>query len=89
MDKLQEITGIGAVRVKRITDAWAEQKVVRKIMVFLHSNGVGTARAGQSCIEDYRGAFGAHVLGRARADLPSELGELPVDHARGHLKFAV
>jgi exodeoxyribonuclease V alpha subunit len=44
-DKLREITGIGAVRAKRITDAWAEQKVVREIMVFLHSNGVGTARA--------------------------------------------
>jgi exodeoxyribonuclease V alpha subunit len=39
------VTGIGAVRAKRITDAWAEQKVVREIMVFLHSNGVGTARA--------------------------------------------
>jgi len=38
-------TGIGAVRAKRITDAWAEQKIVREIMVFLHSNGVGTARA--------------------------------------------
>jgi exodeoxyribonuclease V alpha subunit len=24
---------------------WAEQKVIRNIMVFLHSNGVGTARA--------------------------------------------
>jgi exodeoxyribonuclease V alpha subunit len=33
------------VRAKRITDAWAEQKIVREIMVFLHSNGVGTARA--------------------------------------------
>jgi len=44
-DKLREITGIGAVRAKRITDAWAEQKIVREIMVFLHSNGVGTARA--------------------------------------------
>jgi exodeoxyribonuclease V alpha subunit len=33
------------VRAKRITDAWAEQKVVREIMMFLHSNGVGTARA--------------------------------------------
>ncbi len=32
-------------RAKRITDAWAEQKIVREIMVFLHSNGVGTARA--------------------------------------------
>jgi exodeoxyribonuclease V alpha subunit len=44
-DRLREVTGIGAVRGKRITDAWAEQKIVREIMVFLHSNGVGTARA--------------------------------------------
>ena len=44
-DRLREVTGIGAVRAKRITDAWAEQKVVREIMVFLHSHGVGTARA--------------------------------------------
>src|SRR4029077_17176395 len=42
---LREVTGIGAVRAKRITDAWAEQKIVREIMAFLHSNGVGTARA--------------------------------------------
>ena len=33
------------MRAKRITDAWAEQKVVREIMVFLHEHGVGTARA--------------------------------------------
>ena len=39
------MTGIGRVRAKRITDAWAEQKVIREIMVFLHSHGVGTARA--------------------------------------------
>src|ERR1700691_3179478 len=44
-DRLREVTGIGAVRAKRITDAWAEQKIVREIMVFLLSNGVGTARA--------------------------------------------
>jgi exodeoxyribonuclease V alpha subunit len=44
-DRLREVTGIGAVRAKRITDAWADQKIVREIMVFLHSNGVGTARA--------------------------------------------
>lgn len=43
--RLQEVAGIGIVRAKRITDAWAEQKIVREIMVFLHSNGVGTARA--------------------------------------------
>jgi tripartite-type tricarboxylate transporter receptor subunit TctC len=33
------------VRAGRITAAWAEQKAVREIMVFLHSHGVGTARA--------------------------------------------
>jgi exodeoxyribonuclease V alpha subunit len=44
-DRLREVTGIGVLRAKRITDAWAEQKIIREIMVFLHSNGVGTARA--------------------------------------------
>jgi exodeoxyribonuclease V alpha subunit len=44
-DRLREVDGIGPVRAKRIVDAWAEQKVVREIMMFLHSNGVGTARA--------------------------------------------
>jgi exodeoxyribonuclease V alpha subunit len=44
-DRLREVTGIGAVRARRITDAWADQKIVREIMVFLHSHGVGTARA--------------------------------------------
>ena len=44
-DRLREVDGIGPVRAKRITDAWAEQKIVREIMVFLHSHGVGTARA--------------------------------------------
>src|SRR4051794_22484673 len=43
--RLREVTGIGPVRANRITAAWAEQKIVREIMVFLHSNGVGTARA--------------------------------------------
>jgi exodeoxyribonuclease V alpha subunit len=44
-DRLREVTGIGPVRARRITGAWAEQKIVREIMVFLHSHGVGTARA--------------------------------------------
>ena len=43
--RLREVTGIGPIRAKRITDAWAEQKVVRETMMFLHQNGVGTARA--------------------------------------------
>ena len=44
-DRLREVDGIGPVRASRIVSAWAEQKVVREIMVFLHSHGVGTARA--------------------------------------------
>ena len=44
-DRLREVEGIGPVRAGRITGAWAEQKVVREIMVFLHAHGVGTARA--------------------------------------------
>src|SRR5246127_4762332 len=44
-DRLREVGGIGPVRASRIVAAWAEQKVVREIMVFLHSHGVGTARA--------------------------------------------
>ena len=37
--------GIGAVRAQRIMAARAEQKIVREIMLFLHSHGVGTSRA--------------------------------------------
>jgi exodeoxyribonuclease V alpha subunit len=44
-ERLREVDGIGPVRAGRIAAAWAEQKVVREIMVFLHSHGVGTARA--------------------------------------------
>ena len=44
-DRLREVDGIGPVRARRIIAAWAEQKIVREIMVFLHSHGVGTARA--------------------------------------------
>ena len=44
-ERLQDIAGIGPVRASRITAAWAEQKIVREIMVFLHSHGVGTAHA--------------------------------------------
>jgi exodeoxyribonuclease V alpha subunit len=44
-ERLREVPGIGKVRAGRIAQAWADQKVVREIMVFLHSHGVGTARA--------------------------------------------
>lgn len=44
-ERLRDVPGIGPTRAAKITGAWAEQKVIREIMVFLHSNGVGTARA--------------------------------------------
>ena len=44
-ERLREVDGIGPVRAASILAAWAEQKAVREIMVFLHSHGVGTARA--------------------------------------------
>ena len=43
--RLREMTGIGQKRAERIIAGWAEQKVIREIMLFLHSNGVGTSRA--------------------------------------------
>ena len=44
-ERLREVPGIGPVRVKRIIAGWADQKVIREIMLFLHSHGVGTSRS--------------------------------------------
>ncbi|MHB8283498.1 MAG: SF1B family DNA helicase RecD2 [Caulobacteraceae bacterium] len=44
-DRLREVAGVGPVRAKRIIAGWADQKVIREIMLFLHSNGVGASRA--------------------------------------------
>ncbi|MDA0967519.1 MAG: ATP-dependent RecD-like DNA helicase [Proteobacteria bacterium] len=44
-DKLTEIDGVGKKRATSICGNWAEQKIVREIMVFLQSHGVGTTRA--------------------------------------------
>ena len=44
-NKLLSLDGIGPKRIAKITSAWSEQKAIREIMVFLQSNGIGTARA--------------------------------------------
>jgi exodeoxyribonuclease V alpha subunit len=44
-EKLRQVAGIGPKRAGKIIRAWADQKVIREIMVFLHSHGVGAARA--------------------------------------------
>ena len=43
--RLREVTGIGPKRAACIVAGWADQKVIREIMLFLHANGVGTSRA--------------------------------------------
>ena len=43
--RLREVPGIGPLRAARIVSGWADQKVVREIMLFLHAHGVGTQRA--------------------------------------------
>ncbi|HEY5913108.1 MAG TPA: helix-hairpin-helix domain-containing protein, partial [Verrucomicrobiae bacterium] len=70
--RLEEVEGIGPQRRRRIKDAWAEQKVIREIMVFLHSQGVSTSRAvriyktyGDKAIEEVRA--NPYVLAR---DIP-------------------
>ena len=42
---LRTVENIGKVRAANICANWKEQKIVREIMVFLQSHGVGTARA--------------------------------------------
>jgi exodeoxyribonuclease V alpha subunit len=44
-ERLEMLEGIGPKRRMRVVEAWAEQKVIRDIMVFLQSHGVGTSRA--------------------------------------------
>jgi exodeoxyribonuclease V alpha subunit len=43
--RLREVKGIGRQRAQRIVALWAEHQTIREIMLFLHKNGVGTARA--------------------------------------------
>ncbi len=86
-DRLMELEGIGKKRREKITSAWSEQKVVREIMVFLQSHGVGTARAvriyktyGDQAVakvreNPYRLALDIHGIGFKTADqLAMQLG---------------
>jgi exodeoxyribonuclease V alpha subunit len=43
--RLREVSGIGRSRERAITESFRTQKVVREIMVFLHSHGVSSSRA--------------------------------------------
>jgi len=43
--KLQQVPGIGPLRAQKIIKGWVDQKVIREIMLFLHSHDISTARA--------------------------------------------
>jgi len=88
--KLMTVEGIGKKRRMVITAAWAEQKMIREIMVFLQSHGIGTARAvriyktyGDASIvkvseNPYRLALDIHGIGFKTADqLAQKLGIAP------------
>lgn len=40
-----DLHGIGQKRANKIASGWADQKVIRSIMVFLHSHGVSTSKS--------------------------------------------
>lgn len=44
-DRLMEVTGIGKKRVRMIQRAWAEQKAIKEVMLFLQGHGVSTTYA--------------------------------------------
>jgi len=61
--RLQEVEGIGPHRRQQIREAWAQQKVIREIMVFLHSHGVSTSRA----VRIYK-TYGENAIAEIRAN---------------------
>lgn len=62
-ERLLTLDGIGKKRQEKVTSAWAEQKAIRSIMVFLQSHGVGTARA----VRIYK-TYGDEAIEKVRAN---------------------
>lgn len=58
--RLQEVAGIGAERSRRLEAAWAEQRHVRDVMVFLQSHGI-TPRLAARIVKLYGNAAMARV----------------------------
>jgi exodeoxyribonuclease V alpha subunit len=91
-ERLREVADIGPKRSRMIASAWAEQKQVKEIMLFLHSHGISTNLAvkiykqyGDEALnvvqtDPYRLARDIFGVGFKTADrIARDLG-LPVDH---------
>ena len=89
--RLEEVDKVGPERRRRIKTAWAEQKVVREIMVFLHSHGASASRAvriyktyGERSVEivranPYQLAQDIHGIGFKSADAIARRLGIPAD----------
>ena len=90
-ERLRTLEGIGAKRQARVTEAWREQRAIREIMVFLHSHGIGSARAarihrvyGEGAVErirenPYRLALDITGIGFVTADVIARKLGIPTD----------
>src|SRR6266566_2871661 len=90
-ERLTTLDGIGPKRKQRIVESWDAQKIIREIMVFLHSHGIGTARAvriyktyGNEAItrvreNPYRLALDIHGIGFKTADALAQRLGIPRD----------
>ena len=94
-DRLREVPGIGAIRQKRILEAWDRQRAVRQVMLFLSSHGVSATYAhriygvyGDSAVEvvrkhPYRLARDVFGIGFKSADrIAQSIGLSPEDPER-------
>lgn len=70
--RLQEVEGIGKMRRLRIKDSWKKQRAVRDIMIFLHANGLSTARS----LRLYK-TYGEEAVNILRADPYRLAREIP------------
>ena len=93
--KLLEVEGIGPKRLDRIREAWARQRSIREVMMFLQEHNVGTSHAakifakyGQNAItlvrsDPYRLAEEIRGIGFLSADrIAQSIGFTPSDPAR-------
>jgi len=90
-ERLLGLEGIGPKRQHLVTSAWAEQKVIREIMVFLQSHGLATSRAvriyktyGNEAIlkvteNPYRLALDIYGIGFKTADTLAQRLGIPTD----------
>ncbi len=90
-ERLLELAGIGEHRRDQVLESWKDQKVIREIMIFLQSHGIGTARAvriyktyGQQSIalvqkDPYRLALDIRGIGFKTADRLADRLGVPKD----------